>query len=235
LVCVGAAALPLATVGALVATSGAAYAVTKYDNSTDTVNCAGIVGTIKIAPALSPTGGPTTTSVAVKATLYDCTDGNGALNKKADPTQPAFTGSLAGLLAGNSNNITALNGCSTTSGTLKVTWHATAGTNPLLDTTTSVTMSQAFGGTFIPSGGGFGVDNITTDGYGSFSLGKLAVDHGCAASTQSGAFGGSDSGVTSASYAVTSQDFGAFLANEENNTTQTLSTVNLGMGAAYFG
>jgi hypothetical protein len=104
-----------------------------------------------------------------------------------------------------------------------------------LFTTTSVTMSQAFGGTFVPSGGGFGVDNITTDGYGSFSLGKLAVDHGCAASSQSGGFGGSDSGATSASYAVTSQDFGAFLASEENNTTGTLSTVNLGIGASYFG
>jgi hypothetical protein len=227
--------LPLAAVGTLVAVSGNAYAIFKYDNSHDTVSCKGLVGTISVTPALSASGGPTSTIVAVKATLLNCTDGNGALNKKGVPSQHAFTGALAGTLTGTSNNITSLVGCSSTSGTVKVTWAALNGTNALLDPTTSIALTQAFGSTFTPSGGGFGVDNVTTDGYGSFSLGKLATDNGCAAPTQTGGFGGSDNGATSASYAVTSQDFGAILANEENNVLATKSTINLGIGAAYFG
>jgi hypothetical protein len=213
----------------------AATSGTKYDNSHDTVNCAALVGTIKVAPALSPTGGPTATTLTVKATLLKCTDGNGVLNAKGNPAQPAFTGSLAGTLTGNSNNPSALSGCSASSGTLKVTWHATNGAKALVDPTTSVATTQAFGGTFVPIGGGFGIDNVTTGGFRSLSLGKLAVDNGCSPSSQTGGFGGSDSGVTSASYAVTSQDLGAFTANEENNPLGTLSTINLGMGAAYFG
>ena len=230
----------------LASASPASAAVVKFDNSVDTVNCAGLAGKITISPALSGGGGPATTIIKVSGTLYGCTDGMGAMNAKNNTFSPAFFGKFTGTLQGDSNNVSSLQGCGSDIGTLTVSWTATAGTQvvkgvtvntPLLYTKTVVGLTSAWGGTFVPTDPPYGTDNLTTDGYGSFSLGKLATDHGCAAAsyTVPDAFNGADSGASSSTFAVTSQDFNAFIFNQENNATQTLSTINLGMGAAYFG
>lgn len=234
----------------LASATPASAAIVKFDNSGDTVNCAGLAGKITITPALSGGGGPTATVIKVSGTLYGCTDGAGQMNAKNNPLSPPFVGKFAGTLAGDSSNITSLQGCGSDIGTLTVSWLATAGTEdvtvkgvtttvtrPLLYTKTVVNVSSAWGATFVPTDAPYNTDHLTTDGYGSFSLGKLASDNGCAAATYTvpDAFNGSDSGTSSSTFAVTSQDFNAFIFNQENNATQTVSTINLGMGAAYFG
>lgn len=251
---IGAAALmPMGSALFVLATATpASAAVVKFDNSSDTVNCAGLSGKITISPALSGGGGPTPTVIKVSGTLYGCTDGLGRMNAKNNPLSPPFTGKFAGTLAGDSNSVTSLQGCGSDIGVLTVSWLATAGTQeltvkgvgtgvfvntPLLYTKTVVNVSSAFGGMFVPTDAPYGTDNLATEGYGSFSLGKLATDHGCAPATYTvpDAFNGSDSGASSSTFAVTSQDFNAFIFNQENNATQTLSTISLGLGAAYFG
>lgn len=230
--------LPVSS-GLFILGAGSASAVTKYDNSTDTVSCGSIVlGKITITPALSISGSSPTT-IKVSGKLFGCTDGNSALNAKGNVLAPDFEGVFSGTLSGTSNSVTSLSGCSASSGTLTVTWLATAGaTEPLLWPHTVVNVDHVFGGTLTPSDAPYGTDNLATDGYGSFALGKVAVDDGCTSSTSetgTQGFQGGNGGTTSSTFAVTQQDFSVFLENQENNATQTTSTINLSIGAAYFG
>lgn len=233
--------LPVST-GLFILGSGSASAVTKYDNSTDTVSCGSIVlGKVTIQPALA-IGGTQPTTIKVSGKLFGCTDGLGNLNAKGNTLAPDFEGVFSGTLAGTSNNVTSLSGCSASSGTIVLTWLATAGaTEPLLWPHTTVTVDHIDGSTLTPSDAPYGTDNLSTDGYGAFELGKVATTAGggsCSTSTsESGTqgFQGGDGGVASSTYAVTQQDFSVFLENQENNATQTTSTINLSIGTAYFG
>lgn len=226
--------LPLGTVLALALTTGTAYAgAPKYNAGPDTVSCDSLSGTLTVSPALNLTGGSPTTDT-IKGTLDNCTDGLGALNAPGGSPGTGFTGSISGTLAGTTNSITGLQGCSSSSGTITIKWNAEAGTEKLVSADTTVSVAHAYGATFVPANGGFETAPLSTDGYGSFGLGQAATANSCgSALSSSGAFGGNDSGATGSSYAVTSQDFGAFLLGEESSATK--STIGLGIGDAYFG
>lgn len=262
LLSVAAAALPLST-GLFILSAGgtASAAVPKYDNSADTVQCSSVVlGKITISPALSATG-TSPTVIKVSGKMFGCADGNGALTAKKNPLATEFEGVFSGSLSGTSNSIASLSGCSATTGSISISWLAqgpySGQTSPLTGASlyeplqypkTVLTVDHVSGGTFTPDGlatgasDPFGQDNLHTDGYGSFAIGKTATDAAvggtCATSaSESGiqAFSNGDAGANSAFYGLTTQDFSVFVENQENNATQTLSTINLGQGEAYFG
>jgi hypothetical protein len=226
--------------GSITSGGPAAGATPKFDNSTDTVNCGSFSGKITITPALV-VGGTTPTTVVVKGTLNGCSDATGKVSGSST-SDTLFTGKVSGTLTGANNNLTSLIGCSATTGTLTVKWKADyfdTSLSPSLEklqyTSTTVSLSQIFGGTFTP-GSPFGTHNMTTPGFGSFEIGAAATANGCAAPTYTtpGAFLGSDSGASSSSFAVTSQDILAILNGQTTNSTGTESTIGLGIGA-YFG
>jgi hypothetical protein len=222
---------------ALTMPGGAAYAASKYDASGDTVTCNSLFSTIQIAPPLSPTGTQPTT-VSIKGTLSGCTDGNGDLNLKGNPSVSVFTGSIKGTLSGASNSTATLIGCSTTSGSLSVKWNADANGEGLLNKASTFTLSHAFGATYAPTGGGFGMDNIPNSVYGAFYLGKAAFTESggsCPAGSLAAgsSFSGGDGGTSSAAFGATSQDAVGLASGNANSATK--SSIDLGLGAAYFG
>ena len=236
LLAAGALALPVTTIAATAIPTGAAFAAVKYDATLDTVQCGSMFAAVTISPALSPTGSSATT-ISIKGTLYDCTDGNGDLNLKGQPGIP-FTGSIKGTLTGTSNNTANLLGCSTTNGSLGIKWNATAGaTEGLVNKSSTLNLTAAYGTTYFPSGGEFGNLNIPSPVNGSFAFGAAAhaQDNACAAGNlgAGSAFSGNDGGTASAAYGVTTQDAVALAQGDANSTKGT--ALNLGLGAAYFG
>jgi hypothetical protein len=236
----GALLLTLASGAYVFATSGPASAsAPKFDNSTDTVNCSSFYGSVTISPPLA-LGGSSPTTIAVKGYLKGCSDATGKVSG-SDTSNTAFSGEVKGTVTGASNNITVLAGCSSATGTLTVKWKAyyynsslTPPAEKLMYGSTQVSLTQIYGALFSP-GSPFGVDNVTTDGYGAFEIGNNATSNGCTAPTYTspGAFLGTDSGATSASVAITSQDATAILDGQASSATST--KLGLGIGAYYGG
>ena len=219
------------TLGVLAVSGPASAKTAPYNNSTDTVSCASFFGTVKISPPLSGAG-TSPTSLSVKGTLNGCTDGNKALNAKGGTPGSTFTAKVKGTLNGQSNSILTLQGCASNAGTLTITWGAYAGAAKLTASTTVVNINQTFGGSFVP-GSPFGAENMNTEGYGVFELGKAANDAGCTPASVSGGFLGTDSGASTSAVAVTSQDTFAILFGQANSASKT--TLTLGLGAVYVG
>ena len=232
--------IPLGTGVYILASSGSASAgAPTFNNGTDIVNCSTFDGSVIVSPALA-LGGTSPTTIAVKGVLLGCSDGTGKVSG-SDTSNTAFSGKVSGTLSGATNNITVLAGCSTATGTLTVSWKgfyydasATPPSEKLLYKTSTVSLSQIYGTLFSP-GSPFGTDNVTTDGYGAFEIGKNATDNGCTAPTYTfpGAFLGTDNGATSASVAITSQDATAILDGQANTSSGT--KLGLGIGAFYGG
>lgn len=232
--------IPLGAGAYVLASSSAASAgAPTFNNSTDTVNCSSFSGSVTVTPALV-LGGTSPTTLALKGSLLGCSDGTGKVSG-SDASSTAFSGKVTGTLTGSSNNISVLAGCSGASGTLTVTWKgyyydasATPPSEKLLYKTTQVSVSQIYGTLFSP-GSPFGSSNVTTDGFGAFEIGANATSNGCTAPTYTspGAFLGTDSGASSASLAITSQDATAILDGQANKSGET--ELGLGIGAYYGG
>jgi hypothetical protein len=240
LLLVGSALLMPMAAGAYVLTSGGAAGAgaPTFNNSTDTVNCSTFLGKTTVSPALSLTGSSPTT-ITVKGKLYGCTDGTGKVSG-SETTQTDFGGSVTGTLSGTTNSVATLAGCSNATGTLTIKfkgyYNPGASYEKIEYSSITANLSQIYGALFSP-GAPFGNDHVTTDGYGSFQIGANATAAGCTAPTYSGtqAFGGSDNGASTAAVAVTSQDAGAIVDGQANNTSTNVTTLDLGIGALYGG
>ncbi len=101
---------------------------------------------------------------------------------------------------------------------------------------TVASLSSIFGTAFVPAAP-FGTYNMTTPGYGAFEIGAAATANGCAAPayTSPGAFLGTDGGASTSSVNITSLDVLAILGGQSSNSTGTVSTLALGIGAYYGG
>lgn len=231
-------------IGALASGGTASASTPKFDTSTDTVTCGSFYGSVAITPGLTGVGPFTGTSITVKGVLQDCTDGSGTVSGSETGNVP-FGGKVSGTLTGTTNDLTALAGCSSVTGTLTASFKAydynTLNTPPLeslLYKTSTITPTEFFGTTFVP-GAPFGTDNMNTPGFGAFEFGKAATDNGCTADlppagTQ--AFEGTDSSATTSAFGVTSSDIDAILFGEDTSTaTPSTTKIDLGIGSAYFG
>lgn len=235
-------ALPL---GFIAATAGSSFAPATYNDSADTVTCGSFIGTATVTPALSITGS-SPDSISVKGDVYGCTDGNGQMNLKNDGSEPYFYGKVSGTMAGTSNNLTGLSGCSSDTGTITVDWDATAnGTEHLAESDTDVNVTHIFGLQLTSLPSPFNTDNMSTPGYGEFLIGYPAInaEHGdganCPASASvpnsgtGSAFSNGDGGAAGGTVATTANDVNSILQGEES--TSAHSVLTLGAGAFYSG
>jgi len=177
------AALPL---GFLIRANSAWAGPPPIDVSNDKINCNTVIGSVKIKPALSNSGGPTATTIQVKGTLDGCTDTtNGAVIIHASK--------FKGVLTGTSNNCSTLLGATSVTGSITIGWKADS-TTPINLKTSTLTPGTLTGGTFSPAA-------PAPATYGDFTIG--------AGSTVSGAFTGGDGGTTTHAVLATGQDVGA--------------------------
>jgi len=204
-------------VAAFETSAGAALA--KHDASSDVVTCGDTVGKITFTTALH-LGGTFANTVTISVKSADCTDTtSGIYNKTTNPGGVSLKSvSDAGKLNSTNNDCLGLQGLSTgTSGNVIGTWATNPGTPALLNTKSTLTISQTWGGTF----GDGGVTSPSSDSdswggqYGFFSIGASgsgnAIGSGqsnTSAPTVSGSFTGGDSGHKTIFNANTTQSVG---------------------------
>jgi hypothetical protein len=185
-----------------------------YDNSMDTVTCGTILkGVVKPKPALTTAGGLGTTLIAISGTLGGC----------SSPSNPALVfpegkSKFKGVITSADNGCAGLNGASTSTGTITISW----GVIPVLPAT-AVTNKTSI--VTLPSGssvGGFGT--FAGDAHGTFELG--APDG--AALSVSGGFAGTDSGATSHASIITTQSVTTIL--NSCNAIAGLKSIAIGVG-----
>jgi hypothetical protein len=204
-----------AALSLLVFSATSVMAVDPYDNSNDTVTCGTITkGVIKPKPVLTSTGPFVTSVFSVSGTLGGCTS----------PSHPALVfpegkSKFKGTINAPTNSCAALNGSTTASGTITVSWNATDGVGGpgLLLKTSTITLpaNSTTGGAALVAG----------DLHGSFDFGTptpLAV---------SGAFTGGDGGATSTGTVITQESVTTILNFCGLTPPKGLKQINLGVGS----
>jgi hypothetical protein len=163
------------------------------DVTNDHVFCASIVaGSIKFSPPLTGTGNVPLT-VKVKGKLSGCSDSDHGTIKFIDG-KSSFKGTLTG---GTVNNCTLIVGSPPLAGTITIKWK-TDPTTPITPTQTIVT---------VPA---LAVSSIPYSAIGTnYSITHLGTPNTAVSST--GAFGGGEGGVSSASDNVSSEDLATLL------------------------
>ena len=155
-------AMPLGAIAGTASVAGAA--APKTDATHASIDCTGVTGTVKFAPALTLTGGKPENS-NIKLSLSGCTV-TGAAGVAIS------AGSGAGVLHSASNSATSLLGANTVTGSVKIKWTSNV---KLTNKDSTVTVTVVTGGT-------------PTDGYASLAVisGDASVS-GDFAGTDSGA------------------------------------------------
>jgi hypothetical protein len=168
-----------------------------------------VAGSIKFAPALTPSGTAPLT-VKFKGKLSGCSDSDDATIKFIDGKSK-----FKGVLTGVSNNCVLLLGSPPLAGTITVTWKT--------DPTTLITPTQTT--VTVPAGA---VSTAIYSAFGSsFSSTHLGTPN--TALTSTGAFGGGEAGVSSAHDIVSSEDFGASIFNACGGP-KGLKKITIGIG-----
>ena len=203
-VVLGAAALlPLG----LVMLRPAAHAAGGVDATHYTITCDTLSkGTAGFVPSLRLPGGPMTETIKLKGTLSGCS----ATPDGSNPAVQVISGSVSGLLTGNTNSCTSLLGPTATTGTITIKWKTVPA---LLESATVITLTSGdvSGGTTTP----FSPD---TASYGLFTI---------SGTTQTGPFSGpSGTGAASFTKALTVQ--GAVGLANTCASAHGLKSVNLG-------
>jgi len=205
-------------VGAFETTAGA-VALPKHDASNDKVTCNDTVGKIVFSTALH-LGGTTPNTITLTAKSQDCTDTTaGIYNKTTNPTGVSLKSvAFSGKLTSSNNDCLGLQGLSTsTSGSVPGAWATNPSTPALLNTKSTLTVTQTWGGTF--NDGGVTSPSSDSDSwggtYGFFAIGSAASGNAVGsgqsfttAPTVTGSFTGGNSGHTSTFNANTSQSEG---------------------------
>ena len=202
-----AAALLASSLGIAAGTASAGPPPTNVAN--DHVTCNTIYGTVGFKPSLIIGGTATSDAISVKGVVDGCTD--------TDNPAVLFTASsFSGKLAGTSNNALSLLGPSAVTGSIKISWKLQKASVKITPTSSVVSPTTATGGTEA------GVPGLGANAYASFSL---------TGTTVTGAFTGSDGGAGSSTFAVTSQDLGAFTVAAATG----IKAINLGIGTITVG
>lgn len=195
-----------AMVGAFAGTAGAAHPNPTTTNvGTKTITCNSSVGTLAFNPALKLYSGTVDTTpagtVTVKATVSGCTtNATGVLIE---------SGAAAGVIHSAHSSCNGLTGLSTgTSGPLVTKWKAWPGhSNAITPTAGTLNITQTNGAQF-NSGTPAGDQDTWGAQYGLFQVGTDAGHGGTSAPTVTGAFAGTDGGITSTLDTSTGQDVG---------------------------
>ena len=198
--------------GSLFVGAGAHAAAPAVDASQYTVACDTITGgSVGFKPALV-LGGSTPSVASIKGTLSGCT----ATPNDGNPAVTVTSGSVKGSLSTSTNDCLSLLGPSTSTGTITITWKTTPA---LVSKTTTITVhsGNVSGGTANP------FTDLAT--YGLF---------GITGTTQSGSFGGGDSGASSFTNALTVQGVGA-LTPQCTPPSKGLKAITLGSGEVSLG
>jgi hypothetical protein len=204
-------------VAAFETSAGAALA--KHDASNDKVTCNDTVGKIAFATALH-LGGTFANTITIAIKSGDCTDTTaGIYNKTTNPGGVSLKSVAdSGKLFSSNNDCLGLSGLSTsTSGNVIGTWATNTGTPALLNTKSTLTISQTWGGTFNDGGQTSPASDSDSWGgtYGFFAFGSAtsgntigAAQSNTTAPSVAGSFTGGDSGHKSFFNAATSQSTG---------------------------
>jgi hypothetical protein len=220
-------------------TSANATALPKHDASNDSVTCGDTVGKIVFSTALH-LGGTTPNTITLSAKSLDCTDTTaGVYNQTTNPTGVSLKSvSFSGKLTSSNNDCFGLQGLSTsTSGGVPGAWATNAGTPALLNTHSTLNVTQTWGGTF--NDGGVTSPSSDSDSwggtYGFFSIGAAgsgnAIGSGQSNTTApsvTGSFTGGDSGHKSIFNASTSQSEGEL--GDLCFSTTGIKTITFGIG-----
>jgi len=200
-------------------TSGANAALAKHDASNDTVTCNDVVGKIVFTTALH-LGGTSPNSIKITVKSGDCTSPSaGIYNKTTNPTGISIKSvTESGTLNSTTNDCLGLQGLSTgTTGSIPGTWAMNPGTPALVNSHSTLTVSQTWGGTFNDGGQTSPASDSDSWGgqYGFFSIGKAGSGNALGATqlnttqpTVSGSFTGGDSGHLTRFAANTTQSSG---------------------------
>jgi len=204
-------------VAAFETSAGAALA--KHDASNDKVTCNDTVGKIAFTTALH-LGGTSANTVTIAIKSGDCTDTTaGIYNKTTNPTGVSLKSVAdSGKLFSSNNDCLGLSGLSvSTSGNVIGTWATNTGTPALLNTKSTLTINQTWGGTFNDGGQTSPASDSDSWGgtYGFFAFGSAtsgntigAAQSNTTAPSVAGSFTGGDSGHKSFFNAATSQSTG---------------------------
>jgi len=204
-------------VAAFETSAGAALA--KHDASNDKVTCNDTVGKIAFTTALH-LGGTFANTVTIAIKSGDCTDTTaGIYNKTTNPTGVSLKSVAdSGKLFSSNNDCLGLSGLSvSTSGNVIGTWATNTGTPALLNTKSTLTINQTWGGTFNDGGQTSPASDSDSWGgtYGFFAFGSAtsgntigAAQSNTTAPSVAGSFTGGDSGHKSFFNAATSQSTG---------------------------
>jgi len=204
-------------VAAFETSAGAALA--KHDAANDVVTCGDTVGKIVFTTALHLGGtSPNTITLSVKS--GDCTDTtSGIYNQTTNPTGVSLK-SVAdtGKLTSSNNDCLGLSGLSTsTSGNVIGAWATNTGTPALLNTHSTLAITQTWGGVFGDGGSTSPASDSDSWGgtYGFFSIGASGSGNALGsgqsnttAPTVTGSFTGGDSGHKTIFNANTTQSEG---------------------------
>jgi hypothetical protein len=204
-------------VAAFETSAGAALA--KHDASNDVVTCGDTVGKIVFGTALH-LGGTFANTVKITVKSQDCTDTTaGIYNKTTNPTGVSLKSVAdSGTLNSSNNDCLGLQGLSTsTSGNVIGSWATNPGTPALLNTKSTLTVTQTWGGTFNDGGQTSPASDSDSWGgtYGFFSIGGATSGNVIGATqlntsnpTVTGSFTGGDSGHKTIFNASTTQSTG---------------------------
>lgn len=200
-------------------TSASAAGLPKHDASNDVVTCNDTVGKITFGTALH-LGGTTPNTIKLAVKSADCTDTTaGVYNHTTNPTGVSLKSVAdAGTLNSSNNDCLGLSGLSTsTSGNVVGTWATNPGTPALLNTKSTLAITQTWGGVFNDGGSTSPSSDSDSWGgtYGFFSIGALgsgnAIGSGqsnTTAPTVTGSFTGGDNGHKTTFDANTTQSEG---------------------------
>jgi hypothetical protein len=224
-------------VGAFETSAGAVLA--KHNAANDSVTCNDVVGTIKFATALH-LGGTTPNTITLSIKSGDCTDTTaGVYNKTTNPNGVSLKSVVfSGKLHSSTNDCLGLQGLSTgTTGSVPGTWATNAGTPALVNTHSTLSVTQTWGGTF----GDGGVTSPASDSdswggqYGFFAIGASGSGNALGsgqsnttAPTITGSFTGGDSGHKTTFDGSTSQSEGDL--GTECFSTTGITSITFGIG-----
>ncbi len=177
------------------------------DVSNASIQCNTVTGIMKIKPALSDTGGATSTVIDVKGALADCGTGPNPVS--------ILSGTFSGTLTGTSNDCGGFfSGTQSLPGMLSFKWKADP-TTPIVPTSSTMNVLAGASFAFTASWG---------TNYSQVGLGSRLV----AGEFVTGAFTGGDSGMMAGGFVIPVEDANTISANCASS--KGLKTLHIGFG-----
>jgi hypothetical protein len=226
----------VAGLAAISATSAGA-ALPKVDVSNETVTCNDIIGKIKFSVPLF-LGGTTPNQVSLTIKTGDCSTSLGTYDASSNPGGVTIkSATTKGIIASSTNDCLGLSGLSsgfTVVDDINTSWSTVAGTPGLLQTKSTLTFTNSFGGVFGGATPTRAADDISWGSeYGLFLIGTDAAHGSTAAPGVTGAFTGGTGGADTTFDGTTAQSSGD-LATQCFGITG-IKGIQFGIGAFHYG